>query len=267
MNASPKAFLIDLDGVVYRGEDPIPGAREAIAWLRQMGIPFLFVTNTTSRPRSHIVQKLDRMGIQVAEKQILTPVIVGARWLRTHAGGPAAFFVRESTLEDFAGSPRLPESAEEGAAAVVLGDLGEGWDFRTLNRAFRLLMAPPYPPLLALGMTRYWQGPDGLLLDVAPFVKALEHAIGREALVLGKPAPAFFEEALSVLGVPATETLMIGDDIKTDVRGAQQAGLKAALVQTGKFRDADLELGIPPDLLLTGLGELPAWWDESMISG
>lgn len=143
---------------------------------------------------------------------------------------------------------------------VVIGDLGEAWDFRGLNRAFRLLHHNSDTQLIALGMTRYWQSPNGLSLDVAPFVAALEHATGRRAIVLGKPAAAFFHTAAAQLGLPAASVMMIGDDIHADVAGAQAAGLHGALVKTGKFRDADLRTGVTPDVILDSVADLPGWW-------
>jgi HAD superfamily hydrolase (TIGR01458 family) len=144
----------------------------------------------------------------------------------------------------------------------VLGDLGEGWDFATLNRAFRLLMAAPQPALVALGMTRYWRAADGLRLDVAPYVKALEHASGAQAVVLGKPAPEFFEAALARVGCAAAEAVLIGDDIVGDVQGAQRADLAGVLVRTGKFRPSDLEGEIRPDAVLDSIAAFPDWWER-----
>lgn len=255
---SDQALLIDLDGVIYTGDGPIPGARETIAWLAEHHVPRLFVTNTTSKPRSAIVAKLAEMGIDVRASEILTPPVAAAAWLREHAAGPAALFVPPATREEFAGV--AVAAAGEPAAAVVVGDYGEHWTFAEMNRAFRLLMATPQPALVALGMTRYWQAPDGLRLDTAPFVAALAHAAGVEPVVLGKPAPAFFAAALEILGVPAKRTWMLGDDIRADVRGAQAAGLRAVLVKTGKFREQDLSLGIDPDAELDFIAELPDWW-------
>jgi phospholysine phosphohistidine inorganic pyrophosphate phosphatase len=255
-----RAALIDLDGVVYQGERAVSGAAEAVAWFQEGGVPHLFLTNTTSRPRSALVDKLARLGIETEVDRIFTPPAAATRWLAQHAPGPAALFVPEATAAEFGDTPRLAADAEAGAAAVVLGDLGEGWDFRTLNRAFRLLMAEPRPALVALGMTRYWRAADGLRLDVAPYVKALEHASGARAVVLGKPAPDFFEAGLALVDCPAPEAVLIGDDIVGDVQGAQRAGIRGVLVRTGKFREADLAGEIRPDAVLDSIADFPDWW-------
>ena len=257
-----RAVLFDLDGVLYEGERAVPGGADAVRWFRESAVPHLFLTNTTSRPRSALVSKLAGLGITVAVEDILTPPVAAVAWLRRHAPGPAALFVTPATEAEFEGIARLPEEAESGAASVVLGDLGEGWSFTRLNRAFRLLMQEPRPAFVALGMTRYWRAADGLRLDVAPFAVALEHATGSRAEVLGKPAPAFFEAALSLLGCTADETVMIGDDIVGDVGGAQRAGLHAVLVRTGKFRSSDLAGEIVPDAVLDSVRELPEWWER-----
>jgi HAD superfamily hydrolase (TIGR01458 family) len=140
--------------------------------------------------------------------------------------------------------------------------LGSAWDFRTLNRAFRLLHSNPAATLIALGMTRFWKDQDGVSLDAAPFVAALEHATGRKAVVFGKPAQAFFYGAAQRLDVPPGEILMMGDDVETDIAGAQHAGLKGALVRTGKFRPSDLDGLVRPWLVLDSIAALPAWWDQ-----
>lgn len=255
-----KAILFDMDGVLYNAGDPIEGARQALAWVRETGIPHLFVTNTTSRSRAALVEKLSGFGIPASPDRILTPCTAAVEHLRT--GGPVALFVGPKAREEFAGLPCLPGDAEAGARWVVVGDLGDGWSYATLNRAFRLLQSSADAELVALGMTRFWQAPDGLRLDAGPFVAALQYATGRPPLVLGKPAKAFFEAAAARLDTPPAELVMIGDDILTDVGGAQQAGLKGVLVRTGKFRPADLEAEIRPDMVLDSIADLPAWWEE-----
>jgi phospholysine phosphohistidine inorganic pyrophosphate phosphatase len=257
------ALLIDLDGVIYEHEELVPRAPEAIAWIEAHAIPFAFVTNTTSRPRHALVDKLARFGIHANESQILTPAAAALAWLRTSGCSPTALFVPTAARVEFEGVPQVDESAEHGAASVIIGDLGTEWTFATLNRAFRLLMADPAVVLVALGMTRYWCAVDGLRLDVGPFIKALEHATGRSAVVLGKPSPEFFNEALRRLGCTvAANVVMVGDDIVADVQSAQNLGMRGVLVRTGKFREADLASGIKPDAVLNSIADLPSWWHE-----
>lgn len=253
-------ILLDLDGVFYEENRPVPGGAETVAWLRAERIPFLFLTNTTSRPRSALVARLAGLGIETDEAAILTPPVAAVHWLERKAIGPVALFVPSATAEEFTSLPRLPDSAESGAAAVVIGDLGQAWDFQKLNHAFRLLMDDPAPQLVALGMTRYWRAADGLRLDVAPFVKALEHASGAEAVVLGKPAAPFFQTALELLGLPSRRVALLGDDIVSDVEAAQNLGLTGILVRTGKFRPSDLERPGVPDACLESIAALPEWW-------
>ena len=255
--------LLDLDGVVYVGDVPVPGAADAVGWLAREGIPVRYLTNTTSRPRSAIVEKLGRMGIAASPLQILTPAVVAAAWLRRERIERPALFVPETTAAEFVGFEPLPASAEEGAGAVVVGDLGSGWDFATLNRAFRLLMSDARPPLVALGLTRYWRAEDGLRLDAGAYVRALEYATGRTALVLGKPDPEFYATAVADLGLEPGDVVMVGDDIRSDVEGAQRAGLAGVLVRTGKFASSDLAGDIRPDAVLDSIADLPRWWAGS----
>lgn len=256
-----RALLFDLDGVLYQGGRAIDGAIETLQWCERQRIPHLFVTNTSSKPRRALVERLLAMGLHVSAEQILAPPIAARDYLAARDAMPMALFVREATREDFEGLAVLDDAVEQGAGSVVIGDIGKGWDFATLNRAFRLLMAEPRPVLIALGMSRYAQGEDGLVLDVAPFIKALEHAAGCEAVVMGKPANAFFEAALRKLGSAAAETTMVGDDIVGDVAGAQAVGLAGVLVRTGKFRPADLDGGVKPDAILDSVADLPRWWE------
>jgi phospholysine phosphohistidine inorganic pyrophosphate phosphatase len=256
----PRGILFDLDGVLYNADELISGAVDAVRWVKEHHVPHLFVTNTTSHSRGALSDKLTRFGFQVADSEILTPAFAAAEWLRSQRADQIALFVRASTRSEFADLAWLPDLAEHGASYVIVGDLGEHWDYRTLNRAFRLLHDNPDAPLIALGMTRYWRAADGISLDVAPFVTALEHATGRKALVFGKPAARFFRAAAERLALPAEQILMIGDDLDADIGGAQAAGLKGALVKTGKFRTTDLEGSVRPYAVLDSIASLPSWW-------
>lgn len=255
-----RGVLLDLDGVVYVGDEPVAGAAATVEWLAREGIPYLFLTNTTSRPRASIAQKLRNMGLAADADQILTPAVAAAEWLRRHQMKHPALFVPDATAAEFAQLDPLPPGAEEGADAVVVGDLGGQWDFATLNRAFRLLVGEARPPLVALGLTRYWRAEDGLRLDAGPFVRALEYAAGSAAVVLGKPDPAFYATAVGDLGLSANEVVMVGDDILTDIDGAQRAGLTGLLVRTGKFSAGDLAGEVSPSAVLDSIADLRQWW-------
>lgn len=255
-------MLLDLDGVVYVGDQPVPGAAGTVDWLEREGVPYRFLTNTTSRPRQAIIDKLTGMGISAVAEQILTPAVAAVAWLKRHAVEHPALFVPDATAAEFAELAPLPAEVEDGAGAVVIGDLGEGWSFATLNRALRLLMSDAAPPLVALGMTRYWLAEDGLRLDAGAFVRALEYAAGRTAVVVGKPDPAFYGAAVDALRLEADQVVMVGDDIRSDVEGAQRVGLTGVLVRTGKFSPADLTGDVSPDALLDSIADLPQWWAE-----
>ena len=257
-----RGVLLDLDGVVYVGDAPVPGASAAVDWLEREGVPYRYLTNTTSRPRQAIVERLAGMGIAATADRILTPAVAAAAWLRRHDVVRPALFVPAATATEFAGLDPLPDGAEEGAGAVVVGDLGAGWDFATLNRAFRLLMSEAAPPLVALGLTRYWRADDGLRLDAGPVVRALEYATGRDAVVLGKPDPAFYRAAVDALGLEPGSTRRGRHGRRRRPhrrRGAQRAGLTGVLVRTGKFSASDLDGDASPDAVLDSIADLPRW--------
>jgi len=248
-----RAVLLDLDGVLYVEDEPVPGAVEAVEALRDAGLALRFVTNTTSRPRGAILDRLQRLGFAVADKELLTPAVLAVQLCRQRGHRRVALLVRDDVREDFAGL----EAAEGGVDAVIVGDMGDGFDYALLNGAFRQLMDGA--ELIALQRNRYWMTPDGLALDVGPFVAALEYAARTEAVVVGKPAPAFFATALADVGVEPADAVMVGDDVESDIGGALGAGLAAVLVRTGKFReDAVRDSGIEPTAIADSIAEVPA---------
>ncbi|MCP4769549.1 MAG: TIGR01458 family HAD-type hydrolase [Gammaproteobacteria bacterium] len=253
-------LLIDLDGVIYQSEHVIDGALLTLDWIRHHQIPHLFVTNTTSRSRAALLEKFEHFGFAAELDELMTPIVAANQYLERQQFGKIAAFVTVSAVGEFSGVEVVSPQSEQAVDAVVIGDLGEAWDYQTLNSAFRLLMQDPPPQLIALGMTRYWRGADGLLLDVAPFVSALENAAACEALVFGKPAAAFFAAALERLQCSEDETFMIGDDIAGDTDAAQRCGIRGIQVKTGKFREADLQGEIKPFALLDSIADLPQWW-------
>jgi phospholysine phosphohistidine inorganic pyrophosphate phosphatase len=252
--------LIDLDGTLYAGGAAIPGAVAALTQLRRQEIPHRLVTNTTSRSRAMLVERLRGYGFKVSPEEIFTATMAG-RTLAVNAGHRSvAPFLLEPALEDLAELELAGGTSSWDSAglpqAVMVGDLGERWSYALLQEAFEYLMGGA--SLIALSRDRYWLNGNRLVLDAGPFVAALEFATGTSAAVAGKPSTGFFASAVQSLGVdPGSPVAMIGDDLWSDVEGAQRAGLEGWLVRTGKFREGVLEeSGIRPDRVLDSIAEL-----------
>jgi len=245
-----QAILLDLDGVLYVGDQPIPGAAQAVQRLREAGLAMAGVTNTTTRSRRQIAAKLADMGVPLQEGDIHTPAALAV----AHVGRRTArLFVRDSLREDMTGIAEHQTHPE----VVVMGDIGgEGYPPETLREIFLHVMDGA--ELLALHRNRFWRKPDGLHLDLGAFVATIEYAAGVQAVTLGKPSRDFFLGICAAMGTPPQAALMVGDDVETDIGGAQTAGLKAALVQTGKYRaDFVKRTGVKPDLTIPSIADLP----------
>jgi HAD superfamily hydrolase (TIGR01458 family) len=248
-----EGLLLDLSGVVYVQDEAVPGAPEAIAGMRAAGIPIRLVTNTTMSPRRSILGRLDRLGIEADPSELLTPATLAAKHCEDAGYESVSLVVLDELREDLQGLTEGDGSVD----AVIVGDLGDRWDYEVLNAAFRRLMDGA--ELIALQKNRYWETADGLSLDAGPFVAALEYATGREAEVMGKPSGAFFQLALSDLGVDAGHAAMVGDDAEADIGGALDAGLAGILVRTGKYREELVrERGIEPTATVDSIAEVPA---------
>lgn len=256
-----KAILFDLDGVFYVGDQPIAGALDVLAWCSRENIPYLFVTNTTSRSTQSIVDKLSGFGIQTEPAKIMSPPVAAINWLKQQGLQRISLYMGEQTRTMFS-EFQVVTSPNEPTQAVIVGDMGEAWTYAKLNQAFRQCMQSPPPRLIALGMTRYWRAEEGLRLDAGAFVSALQYASGLAPVVLGKPAGEFFLAAVHQLGISPVQVVMVGDDIRGDIGGAQSAGLRALLVRTGKFQEADLDADIQPDAVLDSVADLPGWWSN-----
>jgi HAD superfamily hydrolase (TIGR01458 family) len=247
-----EAILLDLDGVLYVEDEPIAGARAAVEELRSRGFALRFVTNTTSRSRSATLAKLHRLGFAVQPYELVTPAALAVRHCLHRDLRRVALLMEDEVKQDFA---ELEEDDRE-PQAVIVGDLGERFDYSVLNHAFQMLVGGA--ELVALQKNRYWLRQGGLSLDVGPFVAALEYAAAREAYVVGKPAPGFFGEILSELDLPPAAVVMVGDDVETDIGGALAAGLDAVLVKTGKYRpEAARASGIEPTAVIDSVAALP----------
>ncbi|AJD48008.1 HAD family hydrolase [Isoalcanivorax pacificus W11-5] len=225
-----KAVFLDLAGVLYEGRRAIPGAQDAVARLQASPLTLRFVTNTSRRSRAQVLDDLAQLGFDIAPDTLFTAPLAARQWL-VRRGHRPLLLVHPDIECEFAGLSQADPDA------VLLADAEDRLNYRNLDNAFRLLMTGA--PLLAIGINRYFKTEDGLHLDAGPFVRALEFATGTQAVVAGKPATDFFREVLNDAGCAPEEALMVGDDVHGDVEGALDAGLRAMLVQTGKYRPGD----------------------------
>ena len=261
MPPEPSAYLFDLDGTVYVGSAVVAGAADALDRLRRRSVPFRFVTNTTSRPRAVLAERLRGFGIRAAAEEIHTPLVAAAALLAERRWRTLAPFSPPASLGDLGSvtlvggvSGRRVSTAPD---AVLVGDLGEQWSYTLMEEAFDYLLGGA--ALVALSRDRYFRRDEGLALDAGPFVVALEYAASCEATLVGKPSGSFFRAAVAGLpGEPGT-IAMVGDDLWSDVEGAQRAGLAGWLVRTGKYRaDALASSGVTPDRILDTIAEVAA---------
>ena len=230
-------FLIDLDGVLYVGDHPIAGAQAAIKYLMQKDYTFRFVSNTTRKSRKTIASRLSAMGFDIPEDYIFTPPVAAVAHMKKTGKQHCYILITGDVDRDFEQVCTQDTNAKKDY--VIVGDAGDAITYYSLNNAFRHLMDGA--ELIALEKDRYWMAHDGLSLSAGPFVQALEFASGKTAIVMGKPSKSFFDLALNDMGLQSRQVAMIGDDITTDIGGAQNAGMRSILVRTGKFREEVLK--------------------------
>ena len=249
-----RGVLLDLAGVLYDGDHAIDGSVEAINRLTAAGFPFRVITNSTRSPRRRLLQKLEKIGFRISDDQLFTPARAACDLLAA-SGHKAHLLIHPDLAEDF------PETSFAGpGTSVVIGDAAEHFTYDAVNAAFRALVKGA--DLLALANNRSFSDADGeLSIDMGAYVAALEYASGKQATILGKPAPAFFEAVLASMDVAARDAVMIGDDAEADVAGALSAGIGCGiLVRTGKYREGDERCHAPyPHHVADNLSDAVAW--------
>jgi HAD superfamily hydrolase (TIGR01458 family) len=254
------SILLDVDGVLHVSGESIAGAPDAVRALRRDGHRLRFVTNNTTRSRRQLAEQLRDTGIEIEEEELQTTPVVAARAL-------AGKRVLALTMAAVKGDLDDVELVGADADAVLLGGADETaetsrvFSYDNLSRAFAELEAGA--ELFCLHRNRWWQTKRGPLLDTGMFVAGLEYAADTTATVLGKPSPAYFAAALAALDTDAEAAWMVGDDIDSDIGGAEAQGLHTILVRTGKFRpDAVETSGVRPDVILPSVAALPEWLAE-----
>jgi len=250
-----KGALLDVDGTLMSADRAIGGAAEALARLRARGLALRLTTNTTRRPRRLIASVLGAAGIEAATREVIIPASLACRRIVESGRRRAVLLVPEASKEDFDGVDQVRDDPDW----IVFGDLGRSLTLDHLDEAFRWLRQGA--GFLALHKNPWWNaggsGDKGIVLDAGSFVAALEYASGVTAEVVGKPSPAFFELALSDIGLSASEVVCVGDNLENDCVGASRAGCRTILLRTGVFDAGALARSdIQPDLVLDSIAAL-----------
>jgi HAD superfamily hydrolase (TIGR01458 family) len=247
-------LLLDMDGVLTVSWEPLPGAVAAFARLRAAGLPLRVLTNTTGRSRATLAAGLRGSGFEIADEEVLSAAVAAGAHLRTARPGARVFLLGDAQAADLA-DVRLVGLDDDPEVVLVAG-ADESFAFENFNRVYRALLGGA--ALVAMHHTFSWLTTDGVCLDSGAYVAGLECALGRQAVVTGKPSPEFFGAGLAALGLPAARVAMVGDDIVGDVLAAQAIGIMGVLVRTGKFRAETLEGAHGrPDHLVGSIVDVP----------
>jgi HAD superfamily hydrolase (TIGR01458 family) len=250
--SSIRGLLCDLDGVLYVGGNVIEGAIAAITEIKRQGYRCRFITNTSTLSSASLHRKLTGLGFDVAEHEIISAPHAALIYLRQFDDPVCHLLLADDVKKDF----RHFRQSDSQADFVIIGDIGDAWSYALLNKVFNLLMDGAQ--LIAIHKNRFWQTEQGLQMDIGGFVSALEYASRKQATVIGKPSPVFFQAALAELGLPPEKVAIVGDDIDFDIGGGQSAGLTGILVKTGKYRKAYADCNaVIPDLTIASIAELP----------
>lgn len=272
--AGVRALLLDLDGVIVLAGKPVPGAAEAIGVIAAKGVPFRIVTNTSLVSRATLSKWGASMGAPIPADRFQSALSVSAAYTaRRFPGRPLYVLTSDDARSEFDGQHLLTDDEasrpDATAAAVVVGDAPEAATWENMNRAFRLVRNGA--ELIGMHKNRWWITPDGPTIDSGSYVAGLEFASGVRARILGKPSREFFSEAASALAdemrgnggrrLIRSEIAMVGDDLETDVRAAQRAGLRGVFVLSGKHSRNDLAAAAargtpPPNLVAESLAEI-----------
>lgn len=248
-----RGYLIDMDGVVYRGSQLIPGADRFIGQLLDREIPFLFLTNNSQRTRRDVATKLQRMGIPAHERHIFTCAMATARFLAAQKPGGTAYVIGEGGLLNalHANGYSIVDSDPD---YVVVGE-GRTLTFEMMENAVRMILAGAR--LVATNMDPNCPTQNGTRPGCGAIVSMLETATGVKAFSLGKPSPIMFRAARKELELTAAETTVVGDTMETDILGGVQMGCRTVLVLSGGTKLEDLDqYAYRPDVVVDSVAAL-----------
>jgi NagD protein len=250
-----RSWLMDMDGVLVREQDPIPGAREFLARLQELGTPFLVLTNNSMYTPRDLAARLRRSGLEVPEESIWTSALATAGFLEDQRPGGSAFVVGEVGLTTalHASGYTLTDSDPD---YVVLGET-RTYSFERITRAIQLVGEGAR--FIATNPDTVGPSPDGPLPATGSVAALISRATGVEPYYVGKPNPLMMRSALNAIDAHSEETAMIGDRMDTDIVAGLEAGLEAILVLTGVTARADAERhAYRPARIVESIAELVA---------
>lgn len=226
-----KGLLTDIDGTLYFKGNVIKGAIEAVQKLREAGLKILFLTNTDSKSPKTILNLLIDYGFSLSENDIFTPVIALKDYLSKYPSKKSYFLTTKEVDKEFQDFPRIRGS--ESPDFVIIGDFYDNWDLHRLNLAFKYVLKGA--TLLGMQGNKYYLDRNGEpVIDTGSFVQMVATAAKVSPKIFGKPSREYFIHALNKINLNSDETLVIGDDLESDIQGAINAGIKGILVKTGK---------------------------------
>uniref|UniRef100_UPI003B3A484C HAD-IIA family hydrolase n=1 Tax=Pseudactinotalea sp. TaxID=1926260 RepID=UPI003B3A484C len=252
------AYLFDLDGTIYLGEELLPGARDVVVGLRERGIPVRFLSNNPTKSPVEYASKLTRLGIPTPVEEVTNTVTATTRWLPATHPGATVFPIAEQPLIDAFADAGIAMSEEPEQIDIVVASYDRSFTYRKLQIAFDAIWQHQRAILVATNPDRYCPFPGGRgEPDCAAIVAAIEASTGATcAQTIGKPDPAIALLALQGLDVDPSRCMMVGDRLMTDIALGINAGMASALVLTGDSGVADVEAADP--------GERPTYIIDSV---
>lgn len=247
-------FLIDMDGVIYRGNQLIAGADQFVNSLKERDIPFLFLTNNSQRTRRDVAMKLQRMGIEVDETHVFTCAMATARFLAKQQSAGTAYVIGDGGLLNALHSNGFA-IVDQSPDFVVIGE-GRSVTLEMLESAVQMIIDGA--KLIATNLDPNCPTKDGgTRPGCGATVAYLETATGAKALSLGKPSPVMMRAARKELGLTTSETVMIGDTMETDILGGVQMGYRTILVLSGGTTRSDLgRYAFQPSMVVESVRDL-----------
>lgn len=249
MEKQIKAFVLDLDGVVYRGGEAVPNAGKRVATLREKG-KVLFLTNNSTRTREEYVEKLLRFGVPAKVEDVVTSASIAATYIRERFPEAKVCVIGEEGLKKELEAHGV-KTGDEGCTVVLVG-LDRGFDYPKLALAAELIRLGA--EFIATNTDATLVTEKGLVPGAGAMVAAVKVATGKEPVVVGKPSDIAADAILRILGVGPREVLLIGDRLETDIAMGKRWGMRTALVLTGATSQEEVNKStLKPDFVLESL--------------